>query len=202
MKRYEHCLYDFDQPNVPLQSYATTLTFMMAMALHPETQRRAQEEIDRVIGSERLPTINDRAHLPYVNAVIKETMRWRPAVPMGTYGSMCSNLGNIDLGFPLLGLARVVAQDDIYEGHFIPKGTIVLPNCWFVDGKVFDVTSALTRITRAVAHEHRGPYEPSEFAPERWLVGGEGDDAPVDPAQWAFGFARRCAFMSFGRHCV
>ncbi|RPD52531.1 cytochrome P450 [Lentinus tigrinus ALCF2SS1-7] len=133
-------------------SYATTLTFMMAMALHPEKQRLAQEEIDRVIGSERLPTINDRSQLPYVNAVIKETMRWNPAVPMG--------------------LARMVSEDDVYEGYLIPKGTIVLPNCW------------------AVAHERRGPYEPSEFVPERWLT-GEGDDAPVDPAMWAFGFGRR-----------
>ena len=56
---------------------------MMAMALHPEKQRLAQEEIDRVIGTERLPTINDRSQLPYVNAIIKETMRWKPAVPMG-----------------------------------------------------------------------------------------------------------------------
>ena len=54
----------------------------MAMALHPEYQKRAQEEIDRVVGEDRLPTINDRSQLSYVNAIIKETMRWHPALPL------------------------------------------------------------------------------------------------------------------------
>ena len=57
----------------------------MAMALNRDKQRLAQEEIDRVIGTERLPTINDRPNLPYVNALIKEVMRWNPAVPLGEF---------------------------------------------------------------------------------------------------------------------
>lgn len=55
----------------------------MAMALHPETLRKAQVELDRVVGTERMPRIDDRAGLPYVDAVIKETLRWHPAVPLG-----------------------------------------------------------------------------------------------------------------------
>lgn len=55
----------------------------MVMALNPEKLRIAQEEIDRVVGVDRLPTVNDRARLPYVNAIIKETMRWHPALPLG-----------------------------------------------------------------------------------------------------------------------
>ena len=57
----------------------------MAMALNRDKQRLAQEEIDRVIGTERLPTIKDRPNLPYVNALIKEVMRWNPAVPLGEF---------------------------------------------------------------------------------------------------------------------
>lgn len=53
------------------------------MALWPEKQRIAQAEIDRVIGAERLPLIQDRPHLPYVNALIKEVLRWRPVLPLG-----------------------------------------------------------------------------------------------------------------------
>ena len=55
----------------------------MAMALNPEKLKLAQEEIDRVVGTDRLPTIGDRGHLPYINAIIKETMRWHPALPLG-----------------------------------------------------------------------------------------------------------------------
>ena len=57
----------------------------MAMALHPEKQQKAQAELDQVIGADRLPQISDTSNLPYVNAVIKETMRWHPALPLSKY---------------------------------------------------------------------------------------------------------------------
>lgn len=53
------------------------------MCLYPEVQKKAQEEIDRVIGRERLPQVVDRPSLPYVEAVFKETLRWFPVVPGG-----------------------------------------------------------------------------------------------------------------------
>ena len=53
------------------------------MMLNPAAQKKAQEEIDRIVGTQRLPKIEDRPGLPYVNAVIKEAMRWNPVVPMG-----------------------------------------------------------------------------------------------------------------------
>ena len=52
------------------------------MANYPEAQKRAQAELDSVVGLENLPRISDRERLPYINAVIKETMRWHPAVPL------------------------------------------------------------------------------------------------------------------------
>ena len=52
------------------------------MALNRDKLKLAQEELDRVIGADRLPNIGDRPHLPYVDAVIKETMRWHPALPL------------------------------------------------------------------------------------------------------------------------
>ena len=54
------------------------------MMVYPKVQRRAQEEIDRVIGSDRLPTFADRGSLPYVEAVAKELLRWNPVTPLGT----------------------------------------------------------------------------------------------------------------------
>ena len=45
------------------------------MVLYPEAQRRAQEELDRVIGRTRLPTLDDKPNLPYINATILEALR-------------------------------------------------------------------------------------------------------------------------------
>ena len=60
------------------------------MALYPEVQRHAQAELDSVlgvgsevsepIGPERLPTLADRIRLPYIEAILKECLRWRPVV--------------------------------------------------------------------------------------------------------------------------
>jgi len=52
------------------------------MALYPEVQKKAQKELDKVIGN-RLPEFNDRPNLPYINAMMKESLRWQPVVPLG-----------------------------------------------------------------------------------------------------------------------
>ncbi|THU96290.1 cytochrome P450 [Dendrothele bispora CBS 962.96] len=93
-------------------TYATILSFMIAMVKFPDVQKKLQEEIDRVIGSDRLPTVQDRPNLPYVNAAIKEALRWRPALPFS--------------------IARKLKEDDVYNGYLIPKGTIVMPNVWTI----------------------------------------------------------------------
>jgi len=54
------------------------------MVLHPDAQRKAQMEIDNVVGVDRLPDFEDEASLPYVSALIKEVMRWHPVTPIGT----------------------------------------------------------------------------------------------------------------------
>jgi len=59
------------------------MLFLLAMVLYPDTQKRAQAEIDSVIGRDRLPTFEDRASLPYVDAVVRETFRWNPILPLG-----------------------------------------------------------------------------------------------------------------------
>ena len=55
------------------------------MTLYPDIQKRAQAEIDQVIGNDRFPTFEDRPHLPYVEAVVKEIFRWKPLAPTSTY---------------------------------------------------------------------------------------------------------------------
>jgi cytochrome P450 len=64
---------------------STLLVFLLAMVLHPEVQAKAQAEIDRVIGKDRLPDFDDRPALPYVDAILRETLRWFPVFPLGPY---------------------------------------------------------------------------------------------------------------------
>ena len=67
-------------------------SFCVAMILWPDIQKKAQDELDSVIGRDRLPTFEDRPRLPFVDAVYKETMRWRPVTPLGT----CPRLYDIE----------------------------------------------------------------------------------------------------------
>ncbi|KAI1078886.1 cytochrome P450 [Whalleya microplaca] len=126
--------------------------FFLAMTVYPEAQKKAQEEIDRVIGQNRLPTMADRVNLPYVEATVKEVLRWHPVAPMG--------------------LPHTNTEDDVCEGYFIPKDSIVCPNVWHFthDPNVYD--------------------DPMTFKPERFLATDEHDPAP-DPSMFVFGFGRR-----------
>ncbi|KAG9083640.1 hypothetical protein FRC06_004449 [Ceratobasidium sp. 370] len=71
----------------------TILIFFVAMLLFPETQRKAQAEIDAVVGSERLPVMGDRSQLPYVERFIQEVLRWRPILPTGRSTLLVLNRG-------------------------------------------------------------------------------------------------------------
>ena len=98
------------------------------MALYPEAQKKAQAEIDTVVGPNRLPDFHDRPSLPYINAVIKELSRWNLVGPLGRFfviiivvTMMCSE-----------GIPHMSTSDDEYNGFYIPKGTVVIGNAWLV----------------------------------------------------------------------
>jgi hypothetical protein len=55
------------------------------MTLYPEVQRRAQAEMDQNVGHSRLPDFSDEGALPYVEAVLKEVLRWHPVTPLGVF---------------------------------------------------------------------------------------------------------------------
>ena len=59
--------------------------FMLAMVLYPDEMKRAQAEIDTVVSKDRPPTFEDQPRLPYVNALVKELLRWKPVSPLGTF---------------------------------------------------------------------------------------------------------------------
>ncbi|KAK0205295.1 cytochrome P450 [Desarmillaria ectypa] len=94
-------------------SSAAMSWWMLAMILYPDAQKRAQAELDKVVGRDRLPTFADYEYLPYVRAMVKETLRWRAADPVG--------------------LPHRSTEDDIYNGYFIPAGSILLANIWHIN---------------------------------------------------------------------
>ncbi|KAI0301770.1 cytochrome P450 [Multifurca ochricompacta] len=136
------------------------MTFLTAILIRPDIQKRVQDELDAVTGRERLPTFEDRPKLPFVEAVCKETLRWRPVTP--------------------LAIPHATTKSDVYEGFFIPKGSVVIGNTW------------------AILHDPDVYPEPEVFKPERFI----NPDGSVreDPAlTTAFGYGRR---ICPGRHFV
>ncbi len=87
-------------------------SFFLLMSLHPEVQRKAQEEIDRVVGHDRLPNAQDRKDLPYVNAIMKEVARLHTVVPLGE--TQCEVL--LGLLTCALAIPHRLKEDDVYEG--------------------------------------------------------------------------------------
>lgn len=127
-------------------------SLFLAMTLFPDVQKRAQAEIDAVVGPDRLPSFADRDSLPYTEAIIKEVLRWSVVFPSG---------------FP-----HCVAEDDIHDGYYIPKGSLVLPNIWFM------------------LNDPRTYANPSQFNPERFLA-KDGKEPETEPRTMCFGFGRR-----------
>ena len=83
--------------------------FCLAMCHYPQYLHMLQEELDMVC-PDRLPTQGDKSQLPFLRAVIRECMRWRPPVPTG--------------------IPHALTEDDEYNGYFIPKGSVMHPLEW------------------------------------------------------------------------
>ncbi|TCD66269.1 hypothetical protein EIP91_001598 [Steccherinum ochraceum] len=117
-KTKEEAEYDLIAKNVAGVTYAagadTTTSssqfLMLAMALFPDVQLHARAELDRVVGPSRLPEHDDLQHLPYIRAIVLETLRWMPVAPFA--------------------IPHCAMADDTYEGYHIPKGTTLIPNVW------------------------------------------------------------------------
>ncbi|KAG9310289.1 cytochrome P450 [Chiua virens] len=85
---------------------------IMAAALHPEAQARVQEELDTIVGRDRLPTFADQEMLPHVTAFTLESFRWRP----------------VSIG----GVAHRTTKDIVWGGYVIPEGATVIGNHWAI----------------------------------------------------------------------
>ncbi|KAJ3540330.1 hypothetical protein NM208_g5116 [Fusarium decemcellulare] len=136
------------------ETTATTINnWTLAMTLYPEVMRQGQEELDRVVGRGRLPQWDDEADLPYIRAIIKETLRWRPVNKFGMY--------------------HASTEDDWYDGHFIPQNSVVVLNWWAIqrdptrypDPDAFDPARYLNSpLTAAEYMNSQDPYDRDHFS--------------------------------------
>ncbi|KAK4122073.1 putative O-methylsterigmatocystin oxidoreductase [Parathielavia appendiculata] len=96
--------------------FETTAATLNSLVLHLAANRRvqdaAQEELMRVVGPHRLPTLADMRDLPYVRACVKEMLRMNPILSPG--------------------IRHYADQDVVYKGHVIPKGTVLVANTAFL----------------------------------------------------------------------
>ncbi|KAK0185472.1 cytochrome P450 [Armillaria mellea] len=129
--------------------------FFLAMVQYPSVQKRAQLELDTLLNSgERLPSLSDRDKLPYINALCLEVLRYHSVLPTN--------------------IPHCTSQDDVYNGYFIPKGSLVIANIW------------------NMTHDPQIYHDPMVFNPTRFL--GRPEHAPErDPREVAFGFGRYLA---------
>ena len=94
--------------------------------MHPDVQAKAQAELDGLLGMTRLPELDDRDSLPYCQAVLLETLRWRPALPLGVPHSLM--------------------VDDVYNGYHLPAGSLIIPVRFVpTDSEHFILALTLTR---------------------------------------------------------
>ncbi|CAG2056945.1 unnamed protein product, partial [Timema podura] len=138
------------------------ITFIiLLLTQHPEIQEKVQNEIDIVVGRHRLPTLDDRAKLPYMEAVIREALRKVTIIP--------------------LSVVKKCTEDTYFQGYFIPKDTMVVPNLWAA---------------------HMDPEfwgDPENFRPERFLD----EQGLKKDLTLAFGGGKRvCAGETFSRHLM
>jgi cytochrome P450 len=87
------------------------VTSSSSLILSLEVQKKAQAEIDAVVGSDRLPSFQDIPNLPYVKAMVTEILRWNSVAPTG--------------------VPHRATEDEIIADYFVPKDSIIMCNLWY-----------------------------------------------------------------------
>ncbi|KAJ6560734.1 cytochrome P450 [Mycena sp. CBHHK59/15] len=134
----------------------TLASFMLACAAFgPSFIPRAHKELDTVVGPDRMPTFADFDDLPFIRAIVNETLRWRPVAVLG-------------------GTPHSSTEDFVYQGMYIPKGSTIIANLWgihlnpadFPDPHRFDPERFMTK------RDYPGPWQHSSFGYGRRVCPG------------------------------
>jgi hypothetical protein len=160
------------------------------MTLYPDIQRRAQEAIDKVVDTGRLPAFSD--NIPYVDAIVREVLRWRPVTPLGAWTST-PQFNRRLIRF----IARYCTCSDTRRRvQWLPYSVGICGGSKQLVSDIDFVTCSrrIYKLRRAILHDEvvYGP-DTEHFIPERWLKDGELNPKLKNPDA-AFGFGRRlCA---------
>ncbi|CAL8110894.1 unnamed protein product [Orchesella dallaii] len=132
------------------ETVSNTLSYAMLYLSHfRDVQTRMQQQIDDVTGGDsRLPSLSDRPLMPYVEAVILETLRYSSILPLGS--------------------PRRMVEDLVFHGYLFPKGVTVIaslyaihhdPNIWGNDAEIFRPERFLNENkTKVIRHEALIPF--------------------------------------------
>lgn len=93
-----------------LKTVSALSTFILAMIKYPQVQAKARDELNTVLGKYQMPTFDDHDSLPYLSAIVKETLRWQNIAPIA--------------------IPHMLIKDDEYRGYSFPAGAVVVPNTW------------------------------------------------------------------------
>ncbi|CCO31959.1 Steroid 17-alpha-hydroxylase/17,20 lyase [Rhizoctonia solani AG-1 IB] len=87
-------------------------TCILALIKDIACQKRARDEIDSIYDEENIPKWEDEQQMPFVRALVKEVLRWRPPIPAG--------------------VPHRLEQDDYFEGLYLPKDSTIICNTWAI----------------------------------------------------------------------
>ncbi|KAF2828283.1 cytochrome P450 oxidoreductase-like protein [Ophiobolus disseminans] len=126
-------------------SAMATLTSVLFLALNPQVQEKARQELDRVCGVERIPRWSDMENLPYISCIVKEGLRIRPVVPNG--------------------IPYRAREDSWYEGMLVPKdATVVVPiyalhHTYYANAAVYNPDRYCNNLKSSYENASRPDYE-------------------------------------------
>ncbi|KAE8419631.1 cytochrome P450 [Aspergillus pseudocaelatus] len=151
---------------------STLCSAMLAIVTNPTVLEIAQAELDAVVGPHRLPTFEDIPSLPYLRALCKEILRWRPVAVLGGTPHACS-------------------EDDYYRGYYIPRGTVMLGNSWAINmnPKYYPNPDQFNPLRFLGVDPHLLPYLPKEYIAS--VEQGKGSAHPSKLGHSSFGWGRR-----------
>ncbi|KAM5539479.1 hypothetical protein V8D89_006931 [Ganoderma adspersum] len=130
-------------------TFSTLQAFFLAMSLYPEVQKKAQAQLDAVVGPRRLPSHDEWEALPYVTAIVKEALRWHVVLPFS--------------------IPHLTTEDMVYDGYFLAKSTMLLGNSWAClhDPETFPEPERFI----PERYIHDGELDPSAPDPGRFVFG-------------------------------
>ena len=152
---------------------STLCSAILALVTTPHTLTAAHAELDAVVGSDRSPTFEDEKGLPYISALCKEALRWRPVAVLG-------------------GTPHASSEPDVYNGWHIPAGTTVLGNSWAINrNEKYYPDSDRFEPLRFLDATTPPSYLPDTAAAEKTMQQLKGEPHPSRTGHSSFGWGRR-----------